>query len=63
MLSKNGARLNYRCGRKSIEKACGPCIGMGQAPNTGGVSLRTFNRNFKGRCGTDTADVYLSSPK
>ncbi|HZK38384.1 MAG TPA: aconitate hydratase, partial [Clostridia bacterium] len=64
MLSKNGALAKIiGAGGRVLESACGPCIGMGQAPNTGGVSLRTFNRNFKGRCGTDTADVYLSSPE
>ena len=46
-----------------MENACGPCIGIGQAPPTGGVSLRTFNRNFKGRSGTDDAQVYLVSPE
>ncbi|MCK9267522.1 MAG: aconitate hydratase, partial [Alkaliphilus sp.] len=64
MLSENGALAKIiGAGGRILESACGPCIGMGQAPNTGGVSLRTFNRNFKGRCGTDTADVYLSSPE
>jgi aconitate hydratase len=54
-LVKAGARL--------IENACGPCIGIGQAPSTDGVSLRTFNRNFKGRSGTQSAKVYLVSPE
>ncbi len=49
-------------GAKLLENACGPCIGMGQAPPPGGVSLRTFNRNFKGRSGTANARVYLCSP-
>ena len=46
-----------------MECGCGPCIGMGQSPNTKGVSLRTFNRNFKGRSGTVDADVYIVSPE
>jgi len=54
-LVKSGARI--------LESACGPCIGMGFAPCSGGVSLRTFNRNFKGRSGTGDAEVYLVSPE
>lgn len=50
-------------GARIIESACGPCIGMGQAPNSGGVSVRSFNRNFPGRSGTKDAQVYLSSPE
>jgi aconitate hydratase len=50
-------------GARVLESACGPCIGMGQAPPSGGVSLRTFNRNFLGRSGTKDADVYLCSPE
>lgn len=50
-----------RAGFRILESACGPCIGMGFAPNSGGVSLRTFNRNFKGRSGTADASVYLVS--
>jgi aconitate hydratase len=50
-------------GARVLESACGPCIGMGQSPNSGGVSLRTFNRNFVGRSGTKDADVYLVSPE
>ncbi len=50
-------------GARLLESACGPCIGMGFAPPSGGVSLRTFNRNFKGRCGTQSAGVYLVSPE
>jgi aconitate hydratase len=50
-------------GARIIENACGPCIGMGQSPKSGAVSLRTFNRNFKGRSGTLVADVYLVSPE
>jgi len=49
-------------GVRILEPACGPCIGMGCAPNTGGASLRTFNRNFKGRSGTDDAEVYIAGP-
>ena len=52
-----------RAGARIIENACGPCIGIGQAPSSGGVSLRTFNRNFKGRSGTKDAQVYLVSPE
>lgn len=50
-------------GGRILESACGPCIGMGFAPNSAGVSLRTFNRNFKGRSGTGDAGVYLVSPE
>lgn len=49
-------------GARILESACGPCIGMGQAPPSGGVSVRTFNRNFQGRSGTKDAMVYLVSP-
>jgi len=49
-------------GVRVLEPACGPCIGMGCAPVSGGVSLRTFNRNFKGRSGTDDAEIYISGP-
>jgi aconitate hydratase len=52
-----------RSGARIIENACGPCIGIGQAPPSGAVSLRTFNRNFKGRSGTKDAQVYLVSPE
>jgi aconitate hydratase len=52
-----------RSGARIIENACGPCIGIGQAPASGAVSLRTFNRNFKGRSGTKDAQVYLVSPE
>ncbi len=51
------------CGARILESACGPCIGMGQSPNSAGVSLRTFNRNFLGRSGTKDAQVYLISPE
>ena len=50
-------------GARILENACGPCIGIGQAPTSEGVSLRTFNRNFKGRSGTQNAKVYLVSPE
>ena len=50
-------------GARILESACGPCIGMGQAPSTGAVSLRTFNRNFFGRSGTKDASIYLVSPE
>lgn len=52
-----------RAGVRILENACGPCIGMGSAPKSGAVSVRTFNRNFKGRSGTADADVYLVSPE
>ncbi|MBN2049954.1 MAG: aconitate hydratase [Spirochaetales bacterium] len=50
-------------GARILESACGPCIGMGFAPSSGGRSLRTFNRNFKGRSGTADAEIYLVSPE
>ena len=50
-------------GARILECACGPCIGMGQSPNSSGISLRTFNRNFEGRSGTADAGVYLVSPE
>ena len=50
-------------GARVLECACGPCIGMGFSPNSAGVSLRTFNRNFEGRSGTKDAQVYLVSPE
>jgi aconitate hydratase len=50
-------------GTRILESACGPCIGMGQAPRSGAVTVRTFNRNFKGRCGTKDAGAYLVSPE
>jgi len=52
-----------RAGARILECACGPCIGIGQAPPSGSVSLRTFNRNFKGRSGTQDAKIYLASPE
>jgi aconitate hydratase len=50
-------------GLRILENVCGPCIGMGFSPQSGAVSLRTFNRNFEGRSGTKTAGVYLCSPE
>ena len=64
MLSSNGAFADLiESGTRILESCCGPCIGMGQAPCTDGVSLRTINRNFKGRSGTQSALVYLVSPE
>lgn len=64
MLAQNGALSDLiDCGARILESACGPCIGMGQAPATNAVSLRTFNRNFYGRSGTVSAGVYLVSPE
>ncbi|MCQ4635361.1 aconitate hydratase [Anaerovorax odorimutans] len=63
-MAENGALADIiASGARIIENACGPCIGMGQSPKSGAVSLRTFNRNFKGRSGTLDADVYLVSPE
>ncbi|RBP67441.1 aconitase [Alkalibaculum bacchi] len=64
MLAENGSLAKMiDAGARILECGCGPCIGMGQSPNTKGISLRTFNRNFKGRSGTTDADVYLVSPE
>jgi len=64
MLALNGALADIiASGARVLECACGPCIGMGQSPKSGGVSLRTFNRNFEGRSGTADAQVYLVSPE
>ena len=64
MLAENGALADMvAAGARILESACGPCIGMGQAPKTDAVSLRTFNRNFEGRSGTKSAQVYLVSPE
>lgn len=64
MLAQNGALADLiAAGARILECACGPCIGMGQSPNSAGVSLRTFNRNFEGRSGTADAQVYLVSPE
>ena len=64
MLAENGALADLiAAGARILESACGPCIGMGQSPNSNGVSLRTFNRNFEGRSGTANGQVYLVSPE
>lgn len=64
MLAMNGALGDMiGAGARILESACGPCIGMGQSPNSGGISLRTFNRNFEGRSGTKDAGIYLVSPE
>ena len=64
MLSQNGALADMiSAGARILETACGPCIGMGQSPKTDAISLRTFNRNFEGRSGTKSAQVYLVSPE
>ena len=63
MLAGGGAyQALIAAGARMLEPACGPCVGMGQAPPTGSVSVRTFNRNFPGRSGTDDDQVYLCSP-
>ncbi len=64
MLAQNGALTDMvAAGARILESACGPCIGMGQAPSSNAISLRTFNRNFEGRSGTASAQVYLVSPE
>lgn len=64
MLAQNGALADMiDAGARILESACGPCIGMGQSPNSKGVSLRTFNRNFEGRSGTKDGQIYLVSPE
>lgn len=64
MLAENGALADMiAAGARILESSCGPCIGMGQAPKTNAISLRTFNRNFEGRSGTVSAQVYLVSPE
>ena len=64
MLSLNGALSDIlSAGARLLECSCGPCIGMGQSPNSAGISLRTFNRNFEGRSGTADAGIYLVSPE
>ena len=64
MLAQCGALADIlSSGARVLECACGPCIGMGFSPNSGGVSLRTFNRNFHGRSGTADGQVYLVSPE
>ena len=64
MMAECGALADLlAAGARVLECACGPCIGMGFSPNSAGVSLRTFNRNFEGRSGTKDAQVYLVSPE
>jgi aconitate hydratase len=64
MLARNGALADIiAAGARVLETACGPCIGMGQSPMTNAVSIRSFNRNFEGRSGTLSAQVYLASPE
>lgn len=64
MIARNGALADIiDAGARILESACGPCIGMGQSPNSKGISLRTFNRNFEGRSGTADAGIYLVSPE
>ncbi len=64
MLAACGALADMiDAGARILESACGPCIGMGQSPNSGGISLRTFNRNFEGRSGTKDGQIYLVSPE
>lgn len=64
MLAENGALATLiAAGARILESACGPCIGMGQSPNSKGISLRTFNRNFEGRSGTKDGQIYLVSPE
>ena len=64
MITRNGILdVLLEAGARILESACGPCIGMGQSPATDAVSLRTFNRNFYGRSGTNSAKVYLVSPE
>ncbi|MDD7306670.1 MAG: aconitate hydratase [Peptoniphilaceae bacterium] len=63
-ITENGALAKMiRAGARILEAGCGPCIGMGQAPQSGAISLRSFNRNFKGRSGTFDAKIYLASPE
>lgn len=64
MLAECGALADLiSAGCRILECACGPCIGMGQSPNSKGISLRTFNRNFEGRSGTADGQIYLVSPE
>lgn len=64
MIARSGALADFvAAGARILESACGPCIGMGQAPPSDGVSVRTFNRNFEGRSGTPDARVYLAGPE
>jgi aconitate hydratase len=61
--ASGGLKELIGAGARILESACGPCIGMGQVPPTGSLSVRSFNRNFKGRCGSKEAGVILSSPE
>ncbi len=64
MIARSGGLADLiNAGARILESACGPCIGMGQTPPTGGVTLRSFNRNFRGRAGSPTAQAYLCSPE
>nr|HPO49626.1 aconitase family protein [Spirochaetota bacterium] len=64
MIAKDGSLSKLiDAGARILESTCGPCIGMGQAPNSKGTTLRTFNRNFEGRSGTKDANVYLVGPE
>ena len=64
MIAQSGGLADMiAAGARMLESACGPCIGMGQAPPTNGVSVRSFNRNFVGRSGTKSGNVYLTSPE
>jgi len=64
MISEDGSLTNMiAAGARILESSCGPCIGMGQSPPSGGVSIRSFNRNFVGRSGTKDGKVYLASPE
>ncbi len=63
MIAKEGLTTDMiSAGARMLESSCGPCIGMGGAPGSGQVSVRSYNRNFKGRSGTKDASVYLASP-
>ncbi|MBW7996872.1 MAG: aconitate hydratase, partial [Candidatus Glassbacteria bacterium] len=61
--TSGGLKELIGAGARILESACGPCIGMGQVPSTGSLSVRSFNRNFKGRCGSTEAGVILTSPE
>ena len=64
MIARNGALADIiSAGVRVLEATCGPCIGMGQSPCTDGVSVRTFNRNFEGRSGTRSGNIFLASPE
>ena len=63
LLHSGAIETFIRAGARILECGCGPCVGMGQAVRTGGVSVRTANRNFKGRCGTADSYIYLASPE